>query len=79
MMDNTNDSHLGIGDHPMSPLIAEAIEKRNRLARFNEHDHCHADSDGDCNYPDCPQIKDGEPQKTGRHCPLDNKSRDEEV
>jgi len=32
---------------------------------------CHADRDGDCYWKDCPQIRDGEPDKTGRHCPLD--------
>lgn len=34
-------------------------------------DHCHAGSDGECNWSKCPQIKDGEPEKSGRHCPLD--------
>lgn len=31
---------------------------------------CHSDSDGDCDWPDCPQLRDGEPEKTGRSCPL---------
>lgn len=31
---------------------------------------CHADSDGDCFWPACPQKRDGEPAKSGRHCPL---------
>jgi hypothetical protein len=35
------------------------------------HRKCHADSDGDCDWCDCPQIRDGEPHKTDRHCPLD--------
>jgi len=30
-------------------------------------------SDGDCFDPRCPQLRDGEPEKTGRHCPLDTK------
>jgi hypothetical protein len=41
---------------------------------------CHAasrNSDGDCMWRECPQLKDGEPAKTGRHCPLD-KHEDEE-
>ena len=32
---------------------------------------CHAGSDGDCSWSDCPQLRDGEPVKSGRHCPLD--------
>jgi RNA polymerase-binding transcription factor DksA len=31
---------------------------------------CHAGSDGDCDWPDCPQTRDGEPEKSGRDCPL---------
>ena len=33
---------------------------------------CHSDRDGECNWKDCPQIRDKEPETTGRHCPLDN-------
>lgn len=32
---------------------------------------CHAQQDGDCDWEYCPQTRDGEPEKTGRHCPLD--------
>jgi hypothetical protein len=35
----------------------------------NQRDHCHADSDGDCHWEGCPQLKDGEPKKTSRPCP----------
>lgn len=41
---------------------------------LNEHgdvETCHADRDGDCSHAGCPQIRDGEPHKSGRHCPLD--------
>lgn len=31
---------------------------------------CQSNSDGECDHHDCPQIKDGEPQATGRSCPL---------
>lgn len=27
--------------------------------------------DGECFWEGCPQIHDGEPAKSGRHCPLD--------
>jgi hypothetical protein len=32
---------------------------------------CHADNDGECSWRYCPQIRDGEPAKSGRHCPYD--------
>ena len=33
--------------------------------------HCQAArSDGECFHPDCPQIRDGEPRRSGRSCPL---------
>jgi len=40
--------------------------------------NCMAGSDGECNHPNCPQMRDGEPEKTGRFCPLPHWS-DEEV
>lgn len=33
--------------------------------------YCHA-FDTTCEWAGCPQIRDGEPAKTGRHCPLDD-------
>jgi hypothetical protein len=38
---------------------------------------CAAGRDGECGHPQCPQIRDGEPVKSGRHCPLDNRSDEE--
>lgn len=32
---------------------------------------CRAGTDGDCFWSECPQLADGEPEATGRHCPLD--------
>lgn len=32
---------------------------------------CHAARDGECHWAVCPQLRDGEPVATGRHCPLD--------
>jgi len=32
---------------------------------------CRSGSDGDCSWEHCPQNRDGEPDKTGRHCPFD--------
>lgn len=34
---------------------------------------CQAGKDGDCQHVLCPQLRDGEPHATGRHCPLDIK------
>lgn len=36
---------------------------------------CQADCDDECEWEGCPQIRDGEPYKTGRHCPLDADDR----
>lgn len=38
---------------------------------------CLAGSDGDCNWPQCPQERDNEPHATGRDCPLDNRTGEE--
>jgi hypothetical protein len=38
---------------------------------------CHSQADGDCAWQGCPQNKDDEPMKTGRHCPLDTASYEE--
>lgn len=40
---------------------------------------CHAQKDGDCGWADCPQERDGEPEKSGRHCPLDVRDEDSEL
>ena len=32
---------------------------------------CASDRDGDCVHAECPQLRDGQPKKSGRHCPLD--------
>jgi hypothetical protein len=37
---------------------------------------CHAGSDGECSWKECPQLRDGEPDKSGRHCPLDVREDD---
>lgn len=38
---------------------------------------CHAQRDGDCSWAECPQLRDGEPEKSGRHCPLDKEDENE--
>jgi hypothetical protein len=37
----------------------------------NIREPCHSHKDGDCTWAKCPQIRDGEADKSGRHCPLD--------
>jgi hypothetical protein len=49
-----------------SPIVSPHSE-----GVFPRIERCHADRDGDCNHPNCPQLRDGEPAKTGRHCPID--------
>ena len=57
-------------------------DKRTGIERIADEQHkddydcncpqgsCRADSDGDCDWLGCPQLRDGEPEKTGRDCPL---------
>lgn len=33
---------------------------------------CHSHNDGECHWKFCPQLRDKEPAKTGRHCPYDS-------
>lgn len=35
-----------------------------------ESEHCHANRDGECDHKRCPQLRDNEPAKSGRSCPL---------
>jgi len=39
---------------------------------YGEGSQCHGHEDGECSWKDCPQLRDNEPHKSGRHCPLDN-------
>ncbi len=41
-------------------------------ALYADHPRCQADRDGDCVWTKCPQARDGEPKRTGRHCPIDD-------
>ena len=65
-------------------VITEEIKKLFDQNQFSYNEckdlglpTCQSGSDGDCSFKDCPQLKDNEPEKTGRHCPLDwNRSED---
>lgn len=39
---------------------------------------CHSNNDGECSWSGCPQLRDGEPNASGRHCPLDTNAGDAE-
>lgn len=56
--------------------IPDVIAKVKELVEIVPLTRCQADSDGDCSHDKCPQLRDGEPRATGRHCPLDNSSSD---
>lgn len=58
-------------------LRAVEADKERRDWLEKTRSWCHAGRDGDCGWKDCPQIRDGEPHKTGRHCPLDTGGDDE--
>lgn len=41
------------------------------MAHQNEHlTHCASARDGECWAKECPQLRDGEPHRSGRTCPL---------
>ena len=45
--------------------------------QFPKGERCHAQRDGECSWHLCPQLRDGESAKTGRHCPLDRQDEEE--
>lgn len=66
-------------------MAARAERRRLLLAQFDAENpdlvgkRCRCSSDGEvCNWDRCPQIRDGEPDKSGRHCPLDRYDDEEE-
>lgn len=52
---------------------AEEVEKALNEIVEEEKKYCQAGMDGDCFWKKCPQIRDGEPETSGRHCPLDTR------
>lgn len=61
----------------MDPEFAGDLRAALRKAAYDP-DHlnpCHAEQDGDCFWRECPQLKDGEPNKSNRHCPLDTEEQ----
>jgi hypothetical protein len=55
-------------------LVEAALDEMRLITAhpINRHrPYCHADRDGDCSWSGCPQLEAGEPEASGRHCPLD--------
>lgn len=57
--------NAAFGSRVANILLERGIDSAEPLLR------CAAASDGECWHSQCPQIQDGEPQRSGRHCPLD--------
>jgi len=54
------------------------IGKRKDIATEGLHlpktsEYCMSGKEGKCNWLNCPQLIDGEPDKSGRNCPLDKR------
>jgi hypothetical protein len=57
------------------PQIKEGrvmIPHGHPLQEAYQPNQCHGHEDGECFWEHCPQLRDGEPRKSGRHCPLDH-------
>ena len=61
-------------DHPLTTDALTVSEWGGEWRRILTR--CQAGGDGDCIAKQCPQLRDGEPRATGRHCPLDNDEGD---
>ena len=75
---------------PSLPADVQAAIEKHKKHRIEVEEHakihgppprCRAARDGECSAADCPQLRDDEPAKTGRHCPRDLywSPRDEEM
>ena len=61
-----------LGEDPgrSSPLVAGGGLAAPVAVFPHRYGECRAGTDGDCSFAGCPQLRDGEPEKTGRSCPL---------
>lgn len=63
----------------------EILPKKKRKIRSHSMkvvlplSRCQAARDGDCIHEQCPQLRDGEPAKTGRSCPLPGRNDDDRL
>lgn len=63
--------HIFLGIALSWNKFAIRVEREAEKPVTSDHAGCHAGRDGDCIWKDCPQLRDKEPETTGRHCPLD--------
>lgn len=69
--------HVWISDPPTEalpmPKLLEAFPMPAAVAAVINapKPYCHAARDGECMWLSCPQLRDDEPGKSNRHCPLD--------
>lgn len=49
----------------------ERFEERPQGVYNRRGTRCQSAQDGECFWKECPQLRDGEPERSGRHCPLD--------
>lgn len=73
-MVNEKDAEIIMWKNACRSRSKEADEKDKELARLRgllQRLRCQAARDGECMWEFCPQLRDGEPEKSGRHCPLD--------
>lgn len=63
---------------PEAPALASDGTPKPRFS-LSQHrmTRCQSDDDGDCDWEGCPQLRDNEPTRSGRHCPLDKHEDDE--
>jgi len=67
-----------LADRNTSPRNLTGAELDEFGKRWAQGERCHAGRDGDCIDKRCPQVRDGEPLNSGRHCPLDLMEGDDE-
>ena len=65
-------SYVAGMNHREAALAAIISAAEAAIAKEKELTRCASNRDGECSHKDCPQNRDGEPLKSGRHCPLDN-------
>lgn len=63
--------------HPSSALPSLTPEGHAARLASQPLTRCAAALDGNCVHPRCPQLRDGEPLNSGRHCPLDHAHEDD--
>ncbi len=54
----------------------ETDEPVDLLLDLTPRPGCHADGDDYCEWSKCPQLRDNEPYRSHRHCPLDSRLDD---